>query len=175
MKKLGVMLALMLCLTIVVPMAIAASTKCPVSADGNHHFKKGLDYIVYRYELIPGNQTYHKEYLAKYQNCVCGAQEMTSDKKEQTVQHKHTHETERRYTGAKRIDAQYHYRVYDSRRGCECGHLAWFYSLVDTSVKQSHSFTNVVSSTTKNGKRIVVKKCACGEKKTFTYTVPPTQ
>lgn len=179
MKKLGVMLALMLCLTVIVPMALAVSSKCLVNEDGYHHYSQGLDYVPTRVENI-GNETFHRQWYAHVERCACG-DERVSDQPygifhRDDMYHQHNVEVRRNYTGASRIDSQYHYRMYDVLKRCQCGHENWEYHLVDRSVKQSHSFTSIVSQVNKpNGQRIVVKKCACGERKTFTYnnTIAP--
>ncbi|QTE70318.1 hypothetical protein JRC49_10960 [Clostridiales bacterium FE2011] len=177
MKKLGVMLALMLCLTVIVPMALAVSSKCPVHEDGYHHYAPSQDSVPYYAENY-GNETFHRQHYYHIERCACGDWNVCAEPyRDWSKDEYHVHNTEvrRDYVGASRIDSQYHYRMYNVLKRCQCGHEGWDNYLVDRSVKIGHSFTNVVSSTTKNGKRIVVKKCACGERKTFTYTVPPTQ
>lgn len=177
MKKLGVMLALMLCLTIVIPMAIAAS-RCPLYADGDHRYVNEPDNKLLRYEQIPGNNTVHREYYTIIQHCKCGDTRRNPAFNEWSEERLHQHNAvlAKVDKGACRIDAQYHYKVCDMLKKCACGHEGWDYNQVDRSVKISHSFTRVVSTVNKpNGQRIVTKKCVCGEQKTFTYnnTIAP--
>lgn len=180
MKKIRIMFALMFCLTIVVPMAIAASSYCPAHDSGTHFYVNWPDYK--RLRVKQKNDTYHILEYEIWQSCECGASRRhpsfpkTSEKDEF---HSHTQEVPgtRVNTGGKKIDNQYHYAVYSVDLKCACGHTAYKQGIIDRSKKIKHKYTRTISDITKpSGVRTVVKECVCGARQTKTYNPDkPTQ